>query len=170
MASKEEALEAAKLAAMVGGQLKMLDKMTTNRDNHNPFANKININEFVERVKNPNASSHAKVAKTPAGWAPPPPEDFVRSQVPDILPSLPTAITSPEMIPMPPATLPTAVAPSIPQQIGSVNFEPPIKQVQNIIDSGGLTRSDIDSIRNSLKGIDKSLSGLLNFFKNSKLV
>jgi len=169
MANKEEALEAAKLAAMVGGQLKMLDKMTTSRDNHNPFANKININEFVDRVKNPNASSRAKVPRVPAGWAPPPPEDFVRSQVPDILLSLPTAITSPEMIPMPPATLPTAVAPVMPQQVGAVNFASSAKPVQNNIDSGILTRSDIDSIRNSLKGIDKSLAGLLNFFKNSKL-
>ena len=169
MANKEEALEAAKLAAMVGGQLKMLDKMTTARDNHNPFANKININEFVDRVKNPNASSRAKVPQTPAGWAPPPPEDYVRSQVPDIIQSLPTAITSPEMISMPPATLPTAIAPSMSEQIGSVNFGSNNRPVQTNIESTVLTRSDIDSIRNSLKGIDKSLTGLLNFFKNSKL-
>jgi hypothetical protein len=169
MATREDALEAAKLAAMVGGQLKMLDKMTSTRDNNNPYANKLNMQEFVNKVKNPNASSRAKdyLIKTPKGFAPPPSEDYIKQMIPDIFPQQPLLETSsstfsPQDIP-PDGTLPT--------NVGSINFSQPMQPVDNILlkNENVITRSDIDSIRNSLKNIDKSLSGLLNFFKNSKL-
>lgn len=153
---QDDALEAAKLAAMIGGQLKTIDTMYQSPTN-NP-ANKININNFIAQAKNPNLKLKPAnyLTEAPAGFAPPPPEDYVQSVHPEPVPSY-----------VPPA--PQSVAPQLPAQAfvqpqidSKVTFREDIKPL--------ITRSDIDSIRNSLKNIDKTLSGMLNLFKNSKLV
>jgi hypothetical protein len=81
----------------------------------------------------------------------------------------------PELIAMPQATLATAVAPPQPP-VNSVNLphivkpeqEAPKMQFREDI-KPLLTRSDVDSIRNSLKSIDKTLAGMLKFLQeNSK--
>jgi hypothetical protein len=76
-----QALEAAKLAALVGGQLKKVDSLTIER-NGMP-ANKINIDGFVAKVRNPNSHIQNNFAETPHGFAPPVPEDIVQRLVPD---------------------------------------------------------------------------------------
>jgi hypothetical protein len=156
---QDDALEAAKLAAMIGGQLKTIDTMYQSPTN-NP-ANKINIDHFIAQAKNPNLRLKPAnyLTETPAGFAPPPPEDYVQNVHPE-----------PAQSYIPPAPQPVAqafVQPQIqpdvqPQVVGKVTFREDIKPL--------ITRSDIDSIRNSLKNIDKTLSGMLNLFKNSKLV
>jgi hypothetical protein len=167
MPTQEEALEAAKLAAMIGGQLKAVDNMTVER--RNSPANKINIQEFVNRIKNPNASSRASdyLTYNDQGFAGPPPEEYIQSVVPDIQPSF---IPQPPA-PQPPIQQPVSQPPPQPP-VGSVNLPHIVnpRQTSDIkLQSSVLTRSDVDSIRNSLKNIDKSLAGLLSFFKNSKL-
>ena len=49
MNEREEAFEVAKLAAMVGGQMNLVDRMTTER--MSTPANKINIHDFINKVK-----------------------------------------------------------------------------------------------------------------------
>jgi hypothetical protein len=161
--NQDDALEAAKLAAMVGSQLRTIDQYATSHGN-SPPANKIDINSFVQQARNPNQKLRAAryLTEPPAGFAPPSPEDLVQSQIPDV---------QPQFIPQPPQQQPLVNASNLP--VGAINLAhiiEPIKSTKvEITESKSiLTRSDIDSIRNSLKSIDKSLSGLLNFFKNSK--
>ena len=161
----EDALEAAKLAAMVGGQLKTIDQYATSRGS-SPPANKINMNSFVAQVKDPRvkAAPARYLTEVPAGFAEPLPEDYVQNQIPDVIPNYPQN-----------QTIPVAMVNDIPVNLKlhpmPQNFEPLPPQVKAVIaknETTVLTRSDVDSIRNSLKNIDKSLSGLLNYFKNSK--
>ena len=179
MTPQEEALEAAKLAAMVSSQLNIMDKMFTERSN-NP-ANKINMNDFVKRVKNPNAPSGvSSYLQTPAGFAPPPPEDYIQSVIPDVsigsrqqpvIESIPIAsVQNTDVdvnVKLHPLPKPPEGSVNLPHIIKSEQEAPKIEFREDI--KPLLTRSDIDSIRNSLKNIDKSLSGMLNLLKNSKL-
>jgi hypothetical protein len=165
----EDALEVAKLAAAVGGQLKNIDQFTTERTS-NP-ANKININNFIAKVRNPNASFGPAryLTDLPSGFAAPPPEEYIQQMVPEQpslipqqipLPQLQqaTMATAPELMPIQ-ATLPTAVAPVENQKTS------PKKQ-----NDFNLTRGDVDSIKNSLKNIDKTLSGMLTLLQDKKKI
>jgi hypothetical protein len=174
----EDALEAAKLAAMVGGQLRTIDQSATSRGS-SPPANKIDINSFVAQVKDPRrkAPPARYLTEVPVGFAEPLPEDYVQNQIPDVVP---------QFIPPPQQTIPAAMVNDVPVNLKLHPYPNLPKETVNlphIVNSADqknskfefredvkslLTRSDIDSIRNSLKNIDKSLSGLLNFFKNSK--
>jgi hypothetical protein len=80
----DDALEVAKLAAAVGGQLKTIDQFTSERSS-NP-ANKINIQNFINKVKNPRASIPPAdyLTKPPPGFAPPPSEDYIQMVEPDM--------------------------------------------------------------------------------------
>jgi len=171
----EDALEVAKLAAMIGSQLNAVDQLATDRSN-NP-ANKIDINKFVEQVKNPNNKVKPAnyLTNVPRGFVAPPSEDEIASMVPDVprfippqeaVQTLPTVTTpSQEII----STLPVAVAPTNqPVNIKPVDSKP--KVAPKAVEQTLLTRSDIDSVRNSLKGIDKSLASMLDLLKNSKLL
>ena len=172
MNEREEAFEVAKLAAMVGGQMKLVDRMTTER--MSAPANKINIHDFINKVKNPNASFPVYTPPTPAGFAPPVDESYVQSMFPDVVP---TYKSPTEQNAIQPPTLPeTNLVNEIKPPVGSVNLphivkpkqETPKMQFREDI-KPFLTRSDVDSIRNSLKGIDKSLAGMLKFLQeNSK--
>ena len=172
----EDALEVAKLAAAVGGQLKNIDQYTTERTS-NP-ANKININNFIAKIKNPNASfGPAKyLTDAPLGFAAPPPEDYIQQLVPE-LPSL-----IPQQIPLQPLaqltetpvpnltpiqnTLPTAVPTILPTMSTPQETQKSPKKQNDF----NLTRGDIDSIKNSLKNIDKTLSGMLTLLQNKKQI
>jgi hypothetical protein len=158
---QEEALEAAKLAAMVSGQLKVIDQFSTERNNIP--ANKININNFVAKVKNPNLkiAPASYLTDVPAGFAPPPPEDYIQSLIPDTVnpnnpqPVIPIAAENTDI----PVSVKMHPQPQLQQQ----------KSFEIKTDSVVLTRSDVDSIRNSLKSIDKTLAGMLNLLKNSNI-
>jgi hypothetical protein len=176
MDTREEAIEVAKLAAMVGGQMKMVDKMTVERTSNQ--ANRIDIQEFINKVKNPNASFPVHLPQTPAGFAPPVSEAYIQSMVPDAQPTYnPQPDLQPLNITPAPVLIPAPAPISEPQlPVGSINLphivkpeqEAPKMQFREDI-KPLLTRSDIDSIRNSLKGIDKTLAGMLTLLKNSKL-
>ena len=70
-----EALEAAKVAAMVGSQLKQVDKLKV--DGHTNPANRIDMNQFIASVRDPRTNIAQNVPSTPQGFAPPVPEDLV---------------------------------------------------------------------------------------------
>jgi hypothetical protein len=168
---QEEALEAAKLAAMVGGQLKTIDQYSVSRGSAPP-ANKINIESFAAKVKNPKLKiSPARYLTESAEGFVSLPENLVQNQVPD------TSVGSSNNIQQ------TYVPePYVPSEF-HVKPEPhqfisPIITTSNTIsnrenssnDKNTLTRSDIDSFRNSLKNIDKTLVAMLSLLKdkNSK--
>jgi hypothetical protein len=160
----DDALEVAKLASMVGGQLKTIDKFSTERTS-NP-ANKINIQNFITQVKNPRAFIPPAnyLTQVPAGYAPPPPEEFVQSQVPD------TSIGS----------LPPVSAPSLPTMIQQTNLQTVPVTTATILDpapahvaekainqthySSVLSISDVE-IASILKSIDKTLADMLTYMK-----
>ena len=164
---QEEALEAAKLAAMVSGQLKTIDRSFSDRVN--VPANKIDVNAFAAKVKNPNLTLKpaSYLTDTPQGFASPLPEEYIQSQVPDT--SIGSKINRYEQadepialpsIPVDPVSLFESL--SVPNKIDK---NTPKTNTENV---SILTRSDVDSIRNSLKNIDKTLVGMLNFLKDSK--
>jgi hypothetical protein len=78
MSPQQEALEAAKMAAMIGSQLKTVDQLSFGGSNP---ANRININEFISCVNNPNARISNKFLQPPPGFAPPIPEELVQQQI-----------------------------------------------------------------------------------------
>lgn len=86
MREQFQALEAAKLAAMVKGQLKQVDSLTVER-NGLP-ANKINIDTFVKRVSDPTSKIPSGMTpETPMGFAPPINEDLIQTMIPDVVPT-----------------------------------------------------------------------------------
>jgi hypothetical protein len=156
---QEDALEAAKLAAFVGSQLNAVDQLYT--DNRNMPSNRIDINNFVQKVRNPNANFNS-VSNIPKGFAAPPSEEEIRRMIPDHVNSF---VPTQEV----PVVLPSIGAPITPVVNTQPTVTPKVKPTPKVIDQSLITRSDIDSIRNSLKGIDKSLSNMLDLLKNSKL-
>lgn len=160
---QEDALEVAKLAAMVGGQLKKIDQFTSERSN--TPANKININNFIAKVHNPSLKvGPAKyLVDAPQGFALPPDESMIQSMVPD------TSIGSPNINPVSELSNVNFSEPNINIHAGSPIIHSETKKVVKQESFNSLiTRSDIDSFRNTLKSIDKTLAGMLNFLKNSK--
>jgi len=139
--NSQDALEVAKLAAAVGGQLKTIDQFTTERRS-NP-ANRININNFIAKVKNPNASIKpaSYLTDTSGGFAPAPPEEYIQMQVPDTsIGSLPSVIdVTPKL-----QTVPVTTAPH------------PEPKHSNITDL---------EISSTLKSIDKTLVDMLSLLK-----
>lgn len=168
---KDEAFEVASLAALIGSQLKTLDSMTIERTN-NP-ANKININDFIAPLKNPTATVRSKsyLTEAPSHLSPALPEHIIQNMVPyepsfvpnnaDSIASVNTdnslkTVHTADLNNR--ATLAAAVAPVV------TDVKNNIAKTEKIL----FTRSDIDSIRNSLKNIDKTLSGILEYMKNNK--
>jgi hypothetical protein len=167
MNEREEAFEVAKLAAMVGGQMNLVDRMTTER--MSTPANKINIHDFINKVKNPNASFPVYAPPTPSGFAPPVDERMVQSMVPDAVPTyIPPSEQGAVQPPTIPETKPPAESVNLPHIVKPSST--PMPQLDPIVDGPFkpvLTRSDVDSIRNSLKNIDKTLAGMLKFLQES---
>lgn len=170
----DDALEVAKLAAAVGGQLKTIDQFTSERSN-NP-ANKINIQNFINRVKDPRASIPAAeyLIKPPPGFAPPPPEDYIQMTVPDT--TIGSSIQQNQHMEL---TQPLISMPEVKEKVlqtsnntNIVKHESknpdPKKTKFSFNENISITRSDIDSIKNSLKGIDKTLQKMLVFIENNK--
>lgn len=160
--NREEAFEVAKLAAQIGGQLNMIDKMTVDRPN--TPANKININEFINAVKNPNASLPGpKQYLTSSSEFAAIPEQLVQEAIPYIPQNHQATI---EPVPQTNNSLrsdfpDSGMRVALPTATNNLeNITKPTKQEKPIF-----SRSDIDSVRNSLKNIDKSLAGILEYLK-----
>ena len=162
---REEALEVAMLAKAVGSHLVGVDQLTVERSNSSGPSNKINMQNFIApilgqqvRTQPHEYGASPDMIKAYEGL-----NELALQSIPDVggavspVPVLPnTSVQQPNSnihagSPINPV--------SIPQYKHEVNKE---------ITASVLTRSDIDSIRNSLKGIDKSLAALLNYMKNSK--
>jgi hypothetical protein len=171
MNDREEAFEVAKLAAMVGGQMRKVDQMTVERSSMP--ANRINIHDYINKVQNPNASIPVHLPQTPQGFAPPPSEAMIQSMVPDAQPSfIPSANPFTKDLPQQEAqpTLPTVVNPEVQTLRTETRTSSMIDGFKEDKNVTILTRSDVDSIRNSLKNIDKALNSMLTLFKNSKFL
>jgi hypothetical protein len=177
MNDREEAFEVAKLAAMVGGQMRKVDQMTVERSSMP--ANRINIHDYINKVQNPNASIPVHLPQTPQGFAPPPSEAMIQSMVPDarpsfipsVDPSLASVATQSTQLPQAVSTiLPTVVNPEIQTLRTETRTSSMIDGFKEDKNVNILTRSDVDSIRNSLKNIDKALNSMLTLFKNSKFL
>jgi hypothetical protein len=114
MPTKEENFEVAKLAKLIGSQLNMIDRFSTEKPNMP--ANRIDMNKFVAQVTNPNQSFG-----NASGYVP---EALVQKMVPDtsqfsnpkaetipvITPTQPEVLPQPQVIPQPVQVTPTAVA------------------------------------------------------------
>lgn len=78
MPSREDHLEAAKLAKLVGSQLNLIDNFHTDRKNIP--ANRIDINKFIAQVTDPSGRQYVNNS---SGYVP---EELVQKMVPDIVP------------------------------------------------------------------------------------
>jgi len=158
---QDDALEVAKLAAMIGGELKKVDQFTIER--RSTPANQININNFIAKVRNPSANIPPAnyLTQSNEGFAALP-EAYVQSQVPDVEPQYVPPQPVPQVETIPVATINNA----------PLKLHQELKETKTVVaknESIVLTRSDVDSIRNSLKSIDKTLAGMLKFLQeNSK--
>jgi hypothetical protein len=131
---QEEALEAAKLAAMVGSQLKAVDQMTV--ESRSLPANRININNFVDKVKGvdrrqsndyipPNALQQKAM------------QDALREAA--MVPEPVMSYSAPELIPMPSVQSHGSFSSSN-QQLGSLSevisrLENNVEKIGNSLDS-----------------------------------
>ena len=149
MQNREEVIEAAMLARMVGSHLSNVDQMTVERSNNS--ANKINMQNFVAPLVGQQVQQTSFEGQVPAD---------VRKAYEGVnelaLQSVPEAINA--HAPLVGTPLPAPIQhPQAPLHIKKDNGEVLI------------SRSDVDSIRNSLKNIDKTLAGMLKLLQNSKL-
>lgn len=160
MTPQQEAFEAAKLATAIGSQLKSVDQLSY-RDSSSMPANRININEFINCINNPNARVLNKFNNVPAGFAPPPSEDYIQSAIPYV----PQFNQPQQMTPVDTPPLPSVV------QL------PPIQQPQVIqesrpthteIKSQNVSLNDFGEIKKSLEQINKTLIRLVDVIKNKK--
>lgn len=151
-----EALEAAKLATAIGSQLKAVDQLSY-RDSSSMPANRLNINEFIECVKNPNARVANKFQQVPHGFAPPPPEEQIQSMVPDIAPTFQPQVQQ--------VYIPPKIEQTTPQvQNVDINNRKNNLQVQNESE----TQKDIADIKKSVEQINKNLIRLIDIIRNKK--
>lgn len=159
MQNREEVIEAAMLARMVGSHLSGVDQLTVERSNNR--ANKIDMQSFVAPLvgKPIQRSSFEEEVPLEVKKAYEGLNDLALQSIPD-----PTNSVAPN------GGTPLPSINSIPfNQTPVVNQAQPkmVLREENI--NPLITRSDIDSIRNSLKSIDKSLAGMLKLLQNSKL-
>lgn len=103
---QEEALEAAKLAAMVGSELKKVDSLSTERSNLP--ANRIDINQFIAKVKGQPVHQHQQFQPNPFGGPSPyVSEDRVQQMIPDAPITVPNnAQLAEQLIPLPKTEVP----------------------------------------------------------------
>ena len=159
MSPQQEALEAAKLATMIGSQLKTVDQLSMGGSTP---ANRININEFIGCVNNPNARITNKFAQPPPGFAPPIPEEVIQSQ-----------------IQYTPLVIPTQQVEQVEQQhqnqpisIPETKTQPIIVQKQKVevdnIDVKNNLAEDIASIKKSVDQLNKNLVRLVDIIRNKK--
>jgi hypothetical protein len=164
---REEALEVAMLAKAVGSHLVGVDQLTVERPNSGGPANKINMENFIApilgkqvRQQNHEYGANPDMMKAYEGL-----NELALQSIPDVGGS---------MSPAPPIPLPNT---SVQQPNSNIHAGSPVSstpapqyrfETNKEVTPSILTRSDVDSIRNSLKGIDKSLAALLNYMKNSK--
>jgi hypothetical protein len=164
MDTKQQALEAAMLARLVGSHLHSVDSMMTERSN-NP-ANKIDMHKFVAPITGQTVNSNELVSGvTPAMLkAVQDAERLAMQSVPD------TSIGS-SLAPIDP----TPVHAPIPQQI-PVQAPVPQQTKQISVDEGVLTKEDVLAIRSQLERVNATLtkmSGMLgkvfaNFTEKNK--
>jgi hypothetical protein len=132
---QEEALEAAKLAAMVGSQLKAVDQMTVER--HNVQANRININSFVNKVKGVQPNQNNGWDSEPSNLQQKAMEAALREAA--MIPEPVMSYSTPQLIPMPSTQASDNLA--IPSgQIGSLSetiskLENNVEKIGNTLDS-----------------------------------
>jgi hypothetical protein len=159
MSPQQEALEAAKLATMIGSQLKTVDQLSIGGSTP---ANRININEFIGCVNNPNARITNKFAQPPPGFAAPIPEEVIQSQ-----------------IQYTPLVIPTQQVEQVEQQhqnqpisIPETKKQPIIVQNQKIevdnTNSKNNLAEDIASIKKSVDQLNKNLVRLVDIIRNKK--
>ena len=163
MPSKEEVIEAAMLARMVGGHLASVDQMTIERSN-NP-ANKISMQNFVaplvgKESQRPNIENAPReMVKAYEGL-----NELALRTVPDPFnEGRPPNSQEIHQLPQQQIKMPQQIPQRNVQQVDEVR-QSPKQEFSNL-----LTRSDIDSIRNSLKNIDKSLSSMLLFLTKNEV-
>ncbi len=158
MQSREEVIEAAMLARMVGSHLSGVDQLTVERSNNS--ANKINMQNFVAPLVGKPIQQTSFEAEVPLE---------VRKAYEGVnelaLQSIPEPINA--HAPLVGTPLPI-VPPVITNSVPANQVQPKASKEEKILTSL-ITRSDVDSIRNSLKSIDKSLAGMLKLLQNSKL-
>jgi len=163
MQNREEVIEAAMLARMVGSHLIGVDQLTTERSN-NP-ANKINMENFVAPLL--GKQTHSQTFIDPRSASP----EMVKAyeglnelalrSVPDPVMSQPQ---------------PNA-APLLPQVANlTIHTPEPIRNTQqqqqyepsSVFDGYSLRKEDVGSIKNSLKNIDKTLAKMFTLLKEKE--
>lgn len=152
MPSKEDHLEAAKLAKIVGSHLNMIDKFALERSN--VPANRIDINQFIAKVVDPN-----KQFGNASGYVP---EALVQKMVPD------TSVYSqaPELIPMP--TAPQAPIPAPVPVVEAPVIQTPVPVVEKALSTDTTPKIQTSqSLEKSFAKIANSLEKLVDFYIKS---
>jgi hypothetical protein len=132
---QEEALEVAKLAAMVGGQLRAVDQLRS--DSGGMPANRIDINSFIAKAKGQNVRQQG-------GFLPvdnlqkKAMEDAMREamMVPDVPSwSPPPSDVSSQMIPLPPNPIPAPNTGAVIASDALKNIEEKIEKIGNTLEN-----------------------------------
>lgn len=157
MSPQQEALEAAKMAAMIGSQLKTVDQLSMGGSIP---ANRININEFIGCVNNPNARITNKFAQPPPGFAPPIPEEVIQQQIQ----YTPLVIPTEQAQPVQPQVQPVSIPETKPAPVVQNNQK---IELNNTKSDNNLVE-DIASIKKSVDQINKNLIRLTDIIRNKK--
>lgn len=164
MPSRDEVIEAAMLARMVGSHLAGVDKMTIERSNNS--ANKISMQNFVAPLmgqptqrNNFESSAPTDVMRAYEGL-----NELALRSVPDPLNQTQPPVNQ-QIHQIPQQNV------QIEQLTTDTKYTMPIqtKQSTKTESIGIMTRGDVDSIRNSLKNIDKTLSNMLLFLTKKEV-
>lgn len=166
MPSREENLEVAKLAKLIGSQLNMIDKFSLERSN--VPANRIDMNKFVAQVTNPNKSFGDA-----SGYVP---EAYVQQMVPDISQSnkqpepIPQVVNNqPELIPLPQVIeqQPQIVSP---QHLPVETIPPQSTQQNHIATSNSNLNVDKVELEKFLDRIACCLEKLVDYYTSHNII
>ncbi len=161
-----EALAAATLAKLMGGELNMVDQMTVEQD-PNKRANRINMDAFMAPLLNKPAPGQQPNFSYVD-------ERLVQSMVPDV--AIGSRPQAPDIIPMPPGY---ESKPQLPQNVLQVPVNQPLGPTRQIppqppitIGMDEVTKGNIASIANNLvlirKDLLKVIGPFLSFLKRAE--
>lgn len=136
--SREDHLEAAKLAKAVSSQLNMIDRFSTER--RDLPANRIDINKFIAQVVQPNSN----VVNNNRGYIP---EDMVQKMVPDN-----SIYSNPQNLPQP-VNIPQPAQQQNNENVGHIPAQRHV--VSNATQEPVVTHRGNDSMERIAKAIEK---------------
>lgn len=159
MENKDLLIEVGKLAGLVSGHLHAVDKNTTNHNSHGGLANKININNFINSIKNNSLPPPSHTDMSPMFSPAYVDEAEVQMSVPDVSKFSVKIENSPENLIK---NVTSHVPQNLPFPVQKTEIPSNIN-IQEIVEDIKSIKSTLSSINNNFTKISGMVGKVFNF-------